>query len=166
MKKIVKYSLGCGCVGSLVVTILFFVAFCILVDGHYEGQPISVEYHTADDLYRISNVKFPEVCLVDSYYYECYMYTRTTEKFILKNPKDKTNLIAEIKKVMQAEPKYWTELSDSMIYYILPEMPINRTAGTGWRLTADGVEAHDGEEMWMVIPLNNDTITLVYGWAS
>ena len=166
MKKFIKYTLGCGCIGSIVVTVLFVVAFCILIDGHSEGKPLYVEYHTANDLYRISNVKFPEVCLVDSYYYDCYMYTRTTEKFVLKDPKDKTYLIHEIERVMRTDSIYWSDSSDSIyIYYILPEMPINRPAGTGWRLTQDGQKDWDGEDLQINIPLYNDTITVVYGWV-
>ena len=165
MKRYIKYTLGCGCLGIVIAVIFLFVASLIIIGNGSEGTPIRVDYHTKSDLYRVSNVKFPDVCLVDSHYYDSFNLMEFTEKFVLKNPKDKSYLMGEIEKVIKVDSIYWSKSSDSVyIYYILPEMPINRPAGTGWRMTDDGSRDWDGDFIRMEIPQYSDTIILKYGW--
>lgn len=166
MRKVLKYTLGCGCLSIVLIPVLLIIAICVIIGHESAGTPTYVDYHTKSDLYRISNVEFPEVCLVDSSYYDSFSLTQTTEKFILKNPKDKAYLMSEIEKVRQTDSIYWSESSDSVyIYYILPEIPINRPEGTGWRVSNEGVRDWDGDFIRMEISQNNDTIILEYGWA-
>ena len=166
MKKVVKRTFGCGCLSIVVILILLFIIICVIIGYDSEGTPTSVDYHTKNDLYKISNVKFPDVCLVDSHYYDSFSLIEITEKFVLKNPKDKSYLMSEARKVMETDSIYWADSSDSIyIYYILPEMPINRPAGTGWRVRKDGVKDGDGDFIRMEISQDNDTIILNYGWV-
>lgn len=159
-------------IGGVVATIaligivgFFLFAVVVVVGGEDSGTPSTVEYHTADDLYRITNIRFPEVELADSSYYDSFSYQATTEKFVLKNREDMTAVIAEIQDKLSPDSIYWTVTDSTYRYYFYPEEPINRPEGSGWRLTEDGTPDWDGSFIEMIVPQQGDTITLKYGWC-
>lgn len=169
MNKVTKYTgFGCGVIFILGVALIFFLLFKlneVIMTGYMEGTPTSVEYHNASDLYKISNIEFPEVNLVDSSYYNDWSYDETTVKFILKNPLDKTELIKKIENNICNDSIYWSKSdSCSYVYYIIPELPIDRPNGTDWRKMENGDLDYEGNFIYLFIPIDNDTITLQYGW--
>lgn len=166
MKKHTK--IGCGILFAL-GTILFFALIITLnntiMTGYDEGVPMSVDYHDSIDLYKISNVEFPEVVLVDSSYYNNWSYDETNEMFILKNPLDKTDLIKKIESKMLVDSIYWNKTDSSYEYYLIPELPIDRPNGTGWRKMENGELAYQGNFIRLYVPIASDTIILKYGWS-
>ena len=161
-------------VGAVVATItllvivgifLFGVFVTVAIGGEDSGTPSKVEYHTADDLYSITNIRFPEVELADSSYYDSFSYQGTTEKFVLKNREEMSAVIAEIQDKLSPDSIYWTVTDSTYRYYFYPEEPINRPEGSGWRLTEDGTPDWDGSFIEMIVPQQGDTITLKYGWC-
>lgn len=166
MKKGLKYSLiGCGSlVGICVVAAVLGVFW--LIGGDESSSPTTIEYRNADDLYRISNVKFPEVQIVDSSHYESFSLRETTVKFVLKDKSQYDSIIVNIEAIMPTDSIYWSVEDNTYKYYILPEEPINRPAGSGWRMAPEGIKDWDGRFIRMEIPKAgvSDTITLKYGW--
>ncbi len=75
---------GNSCFAHTLTFINFFV-----VGGSGIGVPNYVEYRNADDLYRISNVRFPEVEIVDSVTYNDFALSQTTVQFVLTKPEGK-----------------------------------------------------------------------------
>lgn len=53
-----------------VMLIVLIGGLSYLIDGHSEGVPASIPYHTAADLRKITGVDFPDVTPVDSTYYD------------------------------------------------------------------------------------------------
>ena len=65
--------------------VLFMVGcilVCIAMSQSEEGVPVSIPYHTAKDLKRITGVDFPEVIPVDSTYVDEWMYHKQFIKFV------------------------------------------------------------------------------------
>lgn len=165
MKKSIKITLfGCGSLILILgIGVIGFVAY--VLGGDASGTPQSVRYHNKSELYKITNIQFPDVILVDSSFYDSFSFREVSENFVLANPNEKTRLIDEVEKKMQIDSIYWERTDSSYIYYILPEEPIDRPNGTGWRKTENGEKDWDGDFIRMIIPLTNDTITLQYGWG-
>lgn len=148
----------------VVLLILFLLFIFYVVGGSGTGVPNYIEYRNADDLYRISNVRFPEVEIVDSVTYEDFSLSQTTVRFVLVKPERRDALWQRIKRTTQTDSIYWKSEDKKCKYYILPEFPIDRPNGTGWRKNDDGTPDWDGEFIRMIVCENNDTITLQYGW--
>lgn len=169
MKKLFKYSLiGCNVV-IIVIFLLLLLLIAMLfyaIGSSSTSVPESVMYRDAKDLYRISNVQFPAVMLVDSLQYDDFTLSMTTAKYVLAEPDKKTVLMERIKEVLNKDSVYWENIDNKQFkYYILPEFPIDRPNGTGWRKTENGVEDWDGEFIRMTIREDNDTIIIQYGWC-
>lgn len=152
---------------ALLAVIIFVVSGILsyIVGGEESGRPEKVEYHTSEDLFKITNLQFPDVRLVDSAFYESFSLIEITEKFVLKDTTDRNKLIDDIKVLQKRDSIYWCKSdSNSFVYYILPEFPVNRPAGTGWRTNEKGEQDWDGDFIEVTIPISADTITLSYGW--
>lgn len=130
------------------------------IGGEAEGTPNHVKYHNATDLQRITKIDFPDVVLVDSAYYESFSLQVTTEKFVLKDKKNRSQLLRAIE-----NGKYWKENDEGYRFYILPEDGIEDTKELNWRKTQDGKDDWDGSFIEIIVPSLNDTITVKYGWA-
>lgn len=142
----------------------FFYHYGTLISEAEEGRPEVVEFNDANDLYKITNINFPDVELVDSSYTYTVNVETVTAKFLLRNADAKKALIDSIQNKLQPDSIYWTVTDSCYVYYILPEFPIDRPSGTGWRKTHDGSLDSAGDFIRMDVPLDSDTITLVYGW--
>jgi hypothetical protein len=151
----------------VLVLIALFAVICYVIVGDEKGVPTELEYRNADDLYKISNVKFPEVVAVDSSYYLSFSWDVTYVKFVLKDRSKYQDLISDITRIAKTDSLYWSETDYTYHYYILPEEPINRPQGTGWRITSDGRPDWDGHFISIDIPKVgvSDTILLEYGWG-
>lgn len=167
MNKFVKYSLiGCGTL-FVIVCIGIFLLICYAIGGEETGVSNRIEYHNEQDLYKISNVKFPEVVAVDSSYYLSFSLSADTVKFVLKDKSKYSDMLSEIDRVSKTDSIYWKENDNCYEYYILPEEPIDRPNGTGRRKLPTGEEDCDGNFIRLEIPksITSDTIILTYGWC-
>lgn len=167
MHKFIKFSfISCGIVFVL-GCICIFILICYVVGGEETGVPSNVKYHTENDLYKISNVKFPEVTVVDSSYYLSFSLSVDTVKFVLKDKTQHSDLLSEVSKISKLDSMYWKENESCYEYYIIPEEPIDRPNGTGWRILPSGEQDWDGDFIRLKIPksITSDTIILTYGWA-
>lgn len=167
MMKFIKYSLiGCGTL-FVIACIGIFLLIGYAIGGEETGVPISIEYHNEQDLYKISNVKFPEVIAVDSSYYVSFSLLADTVKFVLNDKSKYSDLLSEIDQVSKTDSMYWKEKETYYEYFIIPEVPIDRPNGSGWKRLPSGEMDYDGEFIRLEIPksITADTIILTYGWA-
>ena len=168
MKKGLKYSL----IGVGVIIFITLVVVIILIgksvndffNAKYDNTPKHIEYRNAEDLYRITAIKFPEVVPVDSTYYDGETNYGTTVKFVLENPEDKNELIQSIEEMIKTDSLYWKKYNDEYEFFVRPELPIDLPNGKGWRLKENGDLDEDGDFISVSVPEKVDTIVLIYGW--
>ncbi len=165
LKKIIEHTLigfGAG-IGVLFIILIILVIY--VVGGSTTYKPESVEYHNFDDLYRITNVRFPNVELVGSDVYADFVIAQTTLKFVLSDSTSKPNLIRHLRQAAKSDSIFWKTENDEYEHYIQPdEYPVDRPNGKGWRKNEDGALDHNGNFIRMTIQEDNDTIILQYGW--
>lgn len=168
MKKGLKYSL----IGSGLILFIAIVNAIILIGKSvneffstaHEGVPLKIDYREAEDLNKITAVKFPEVIAVDSLYVNDGINFYTIVKFILKNQNGKTELLNSVLERASIDSLYWKKKNDEYLFFIYPEQPIDLPNGTGWRKTNDGTPDWDGDYIQLRVPEKADTIVLEYGW--
>ncbi len=124
MNRALKYTLiGCGTV-LVVLLVLFLLLIFYAVGGSGTGVPNYVEYRNADDLYRISNVRFPEVEIVDSVMYEDFALSQTTVRFVLAKPEERDVLWQRIKQTALTDSVYWKSEDKKLNIIFYPNFPL------------------------------------------
>lgn len=165
----IKKTLQLVCLASVGILcfsfpILLFVAFA----STSTGIPTSVSYHNAEDLYKATGVKFPEVIPVDSFYYSSFGSHGVGVKFVPKKELSK-RFFRQLDNVCKTDSCCWRKGESSYTYYILPERPLDRTKGTHFRMfdTGEGKSEPDwdGDFVFVEIPFSGDTITIEDGWT-
>lgn len=149
-----------------------FVAFlCLLfvaVYGYDEYVPASIDYHNAADLKRITSVDFPEVTPVDSLYNQDGLVYQVTIKFVPIKPLTK-RFFQRLDRACRTDSCCWNKNDNGYRYFIFPEYPVNRSAGTHIRQVqgVDGemVNDWDGDFIEVIVPLKGDTIIVNDGWC-
>ena len=138
-----------------------------VIDGHSEGVPASIPYHTAADLRKITGVDFPDVTPVDSAYYEDFNRSEISIKFVPRRPLSKA-FYSKLRHACVADPCCWKKEENGYRYYILPEQPIDRPNGTHIRqVEVNGEMENDwqGDFIEVFVPFKGDTIYVKDGWA-
>ena len=155
------------CMISVYYAVLMFGAIILSMGYTSSGVPTIIPYHTAEDLKKVTGVEFPEIIPIDSTYEDGYSLSKTTIKFVPKQPlalKD----FKRLDKACKDDSCCWSKDSIGYVYYIYPERPIDRTSGTHIRqVEVDGrkVNDWDGDFIEVRIPSKGDTIYLSEGWC-
>lgn len=147
-------------VGWTSVVIAGFIYWFFMQWEPEKVAPASAIYHTAEDLYRVTGVKFPEVVPVDSF--GCYALSSTEERvtFVAKKPLSK-KFYRVLDHAVEKDSKFWSKDSKGYTYVIYPEdvnVPIDRTKGIRTK------EPGFNESTYYVsvfVPIGSDTISVV-----
>lgn len=155
------------CMVSVYYVVLAVIAVVLSMGYSSYGVPVSVPYHNATDLKKVTGVDFPEVIPVDSTYEDGYALTETIVKFVPKRAlPDK--FFKSLDKACKDDPCCWSKDSTGYYYNIYPERPLDRTKGTHMRkVEVDGkmIDDWDGDFVSVRIPLKGDTIYVSEGWC-
>ncbi len=145
---------------------VYFVAL-VIWGFYYPPQDVSMPYRTAGDLKMITGVEFPDVALVDSDYYSDWNREEIIMKFTPSEPLTK-EFIRSLDKACKEDSCCWSKDNEGYHYFIFPERPIDRPAGTHIRqVDCDGVmtDDWDGDYIEVQVPLKGDTIYVSDGWC-
>lgn len=138
-------------------------------DSSDTSVPDSIDYHTADDLRKVTGVEFPEIVPVDSIYsYDGLDDDNTEIKFVPVKPLDR-DFFYRLDQACKTDSCCWTKDSLGYTYYIYPEAtPLDRTKGMHRRmaeLDGEKVPDWDGTYISVFVPIKGDTIILKDGWT-
>lgn len=107
---------GCGFFGvSSSLLLLVGGAFIDIGEVHYSGKDVgATKYGTAEALYELTGVEFPEITPVDSSEYEAWdmdVYRSMTHKYVLPEDVDES-FYERLKKACISNPDHW-KITDS-----------------------------------------------------
>ena len=109
------------------------------------GVPTHIDYHNADDLQKVTEVEFPEIVPVDSFYSDGGLAGDNTNiKFIPVKPLDK-DFFYRLDQACKTDSCCWRKDSTGYSYDIYPEaIPFDRTKGMHRRMVdVDGKKVPD-----------------------
>lgn len=144
--------------------VLIEKSFDHFFNSNYDTTPKKLEYRNAEDLYRATGVKYPDVIPVDSTYYDGETNYGTIVKFVLKDENKAKELIESIEEWMATDSLYWEKYNGEYHFYVRPVLPVDLPNGRGWRKKENGELDEDGDFISVSVPEKVDTITLIYGW--
>lgn len=149
--------------------LLCFIA--IINTGTYY-TPAGTNYHTADDLYRVTGVKFPEITPVDSL--SCgssFTADATIVKFVPRQPL-KRNFFRRLDKACREDSCCWNKDGKGYYYDIYPKYNLDRRENPKAEhirkvedVNGNMVDDWDGTYISVYVPIKGDTITVTDGWT-
>lgn len=154
---------------SLLWGFSFFCCFVWSLTSTSPRTPEEAAFHTADDLYRVTGVEFPELIAVDSTFFDNLAASQSSVKFVPKS-KLKKSFFRRLDKACREDTCCWTKTEQGYHYYILPANNLDRRKdpkAAHWRMVEmDGKMVHDwdGSYIDVIIPIKGDTITVIDGW--
>ncbi len=163
-----KWSVAIICFPG--IPIMLLLAFILAFGFDTQSRvPAKIDYHSADDLRKVTGVEFPDIVPVDSFYSDGGLAAYNTQvKFVPLKPLDK-EFFHRLDRACKTDSCCWKKELDGYHYYILPDsMPLDRTKGMHWRMVeVDGkkVPDWDGTYISVFVPIKGDTITLNDGWT-
>lgn len=167
-RKLWKWLTTPGCFSAY--SLLWGFSFIlILLGGSIQEIPEEAAFHTADDLYRVTGVEFPELIAVDSAYFDNFAVSENSVKFVPKD-KLKKSFFRRLDRACREDTCCWTKNEQGYSYRILPAKNLDRRKdpkAAHWRMVEmDGtmVPDWDGSEINVTIPIKGDTITAIDGW--
>lgn len=147
----------------------FIALFIIAYWPTFTGVPSYISYRDANDLERITGVKFPEVVPVDSTCEGSFgiVDEKIEIKFVPTHKLDEA-FYKRLEEACKNDSCCWHNRAESYYYFIFPEHPIDRPNGSHRRLVEieEGrfVDEWDGDYIEVLVPKHGDTITVVDGW--
>ena len=163
-----------------VVTKIFILCFVIvLIGGGYDEEtPTIIEsytpapYRTSEDFYKLTGVKFPELEIVDSLFYDeggLRSNYWNEYRFVAKDGLRKS-FYKRIKRACKTDSTHWNYSEDGIYnYWIYPDStPVDRSRGMCDRMVEcppDGEKVVDWEGSFISVNIQNDTIVLREGWV-
>lgn len=127
-------------------------------------------YRTSDDFYKLTGVKFPELEIVDSLYYDDMCLNPNTYheyKFVVKE--GNKHFYMRLMCACRADSTHWryNEDEDIYSYWIYPDQhPVDRSRGMCDRMVKreDGSLTEDWDGDFISVTVQRDTIILRKGW--
>ena len=177
----------------VVLKIIFCTIFILLAIGSAEGPSVSrddvpaPEYRTSEDFYKLTGVKFPELEMVDSLFFQDGGFPTSywkEYKFVVKDGVSRS-FYKSLERARETDSTHWhygpiadyfysvTDeefVGDSMVYHyeIYPdEQPVDRSRGMCDRMVEgfDGEMVTDWDGTFISVDVVNSTIILREGWS-
>lgn len=171
------------CVGIPLLILKFIVCFFVVVlfviscfDSN-SGKPVysrekavSPIYRSGEDFYKLTGVRFPEITMVDSVYFEDGGFPTSAwwnEYKYVPDDGFKKDFYEKLDKACKVDSTHWSLTDSCYRYYILPDRDtVDRTHGMCDRMVKmeDGSLVPDWDGGFISVNIENDTIYLKHGW--
>lgn len=181
LKKILKTFAIYVCIPLLIlkflVVFLGVVLFIIFCFDSNSGKPVysrekaaSPIYRSGEDFYKLTGVRFPEISMVDSVYFEdggfptCAWWN---EYKYVPDEDFKDDFFKTLEKACKEDSTHWSITESGYRYYILPDRDtVDRTQGMSDRMVKmeDGNVVPDWDGSFISVNVENDMISLRQGW--
>ena len=159
----------------VVIKIIVLCYVILLMSSGYDDPKIEesvtpASYRTSEDFYKLTGVKFPELEIVDSLYYDDGWHFPSNYwneyKFVVKGGQSES-FYKRLKRACKTDSTHWNYTEDGVYKYgIFPDStPVDRSRGMCDRM----IELRNGNKLmdcmgsFISVEIHNDTIVLQEG---
>ena len=181
LKKILKAFALYVCIPLIILKfVVYVVVIVLLVISCFDsnsGKPVysrekaaSPIYRSGEDLYKLTGVRFPEISVVDSAFFEeggfptCAWWN---EYKYVPDEGFKDDFFKTLDNACKEDSTHWSITESGYRYYILPDRDtVDRTQGMCDRMVKmeDGTVVPDWDGSFISVEVENDMISLRQGW--